>query len=334
MKRKVVFLTILIVIIVISLVVYNKEFSSTEKNSNFLMIMYTDKNLNTTYSRYNLTSKKIEDLYVRKNYDYSDADLNIKNNILYFSGKVNDRISSLHEVNLNKKSPDIKNLILDNASDVQNFRIYNNKIFFRAIIKRHNNFTIGTYDLNTKNINLWNKDDTDSTIYDFCYNQFNNKVYAIESSTNEMNSVNVPTYKVDQYNENGTDKKELLSKKQSINYISVNKEGTKALIAAASDNLGNKIYLVDLKTLSEEKLLESDFSPKKEKYYTYKNPIFSQDDNGFYYLGTTPESETMEDVDGSKIKCNEIYYYDLSTKKSSKIFEVKNKFINSFKIIN
>ncbi|SHI59174.1 hypothetical protein SAMN02745163_00442 [Clostridium cavendishii DSM 21758] len=207
-------------------------------------------------------------------------------------------------------------------------------LVFRTFIKEYHHRTLGTYNLANSKIDIWHNEDNDSTIYTFCYNELNNKVYTIEHSLKEFSTTHyphIPKHKIIQYTENGIRKKEIYSTNKNINDISVNNDATKILFTAANvenSEFINKFYLLDVNSLQKEVILNT-----KDKFTRIKLPKFSLDEKGFYFLGSTPDSKIIEEVEGTlPITENAIYYYEFKTKNTYKVFEIPNNVINIYKL--
>lgn len=304
------------------------------KKDNYISIMYTDLSFTANYGIYDLNSKEFKKIYSRQNDNYSDFAIDHESNMLYYSASI-DKKYNLYKVDLSKKKMVPEKLLEDNINaDI--FKLNNNKLFFRTRMYGHRNFTIGVYDLSNKRVNIWDEDETDITNYTFCCNKFNNKIYTIEYSVKDAYSVNskgIPTNSIVRYDENGNKEKELYSTKKFIHCISVNSDGTKALIIASEDEPVFTLYLIDLNTGKEEILFKSKETFDGITFLRLKDPQFSSDDKGFYFFASTQDSKILEHYDYTDpLMSREIYYYDFSTKKITKIFGITNEVINRFKL--
>lgn len=329
------FLICTLVFCIISIIILVIEFKFSEANNDFsISLMYTNKEYVANYGLYNVKKKTLQDLYNRKNEHYSDYIIDEKNNKVYYSELANKKYN-IYELNLLDKH--IKSVDLgDYSADI--FSLQNSKLIFRTIGK-DKKYTIGTNDLINKEMYIWDIKDEDSLIYNFYHDVFDNRVYTIERSRNEMISnkfEDIPTHKIIQYDENGAERKLIYSTKKFINNISVNSAKDKILFDASDiDNNAviNKIYLINLNKNSEEILIKPDDLIENHKFTLIKKPKFSPDNRGFYFLGSTTQSNIIEDTDvGMPIYSNALYYYEFSSKKITKIFENKDAIINDFKI--
>lgn len=313
-----------------------KNISSPYKKNQYITIMYTDRDYITNYGIYDLNSKKFKPIYSRRKQNYSDFVFDEKNNILYYSDLI-DKKYDIYRVDLSKKESSPIKLLGDNYNgDI--FNLLNNNLVFRTREKGHRNYTIGTYNLTNNNVIIWNKGEVDSNIYNFCCNSSNNKIYTIERSLKDMDTKkfpNLPTHWIFQYSENGVKEKQLYATKKDIMNISVNNDGSKILFDATSvedNDTIHKIYLLDLSTSNEKVIIKPGDAFEKDTFTRIKEPKFSPDGKSFYFLGSTTKSSIVEKIQGGPATTsNAIYYYQFSSKKISKIFEVPNTFINEFK---
>lgn len=333
MKKKKYALIIISIVILLSIVLTYIIINS--KKDSYLSILYTDKNLVSTYGMYDLESSNFKALYTRTKNGYADISIDKKNNILFYSDKDgNESVSSIVKVDLSKNNDNTTKLVNGDIFDV-----YNNTIFFRKLQDGHHKFSIGSYNIDNGKWSIWNNTENDLTSTNFYYNFLNKKLYTIEFSLAEVpikRLPNMPTNKIVQYDTSGVKEKEIYSTNKNINNISINKKGNKVLFDAASfenDRVTNKIYLVNLDTGNEEILIKPNDVFNNETFISFKSPQFSLDEKGFYFIGTTTESKVIEQVKGTTpTLSNAIYYYEFDTKKVSKIFEAPNMFINKFKI--
>jgi hypothetical protein len=317
---------------------YKKAVNSTSKGHTYISLMYSnkhDEDYVANYGIYNINSNEFKHLYSHKKHGYSDFAIDTKNNILYYSDLIDKRYN-IFRANLNSKDLNYLKMLNVNG-DI--FNLYKNKIVFRSFDKVNQRHSIGIYDLINDKVKLWNNEDKDSTIYNFCCNTFNSRIYTIELSLTEMHTKrfpNIPKHRIIQYNEYGIKEKEVYSSDKFMNNISVNSDGNKVLFDATNieDNKPiNKIYMIDLNSLKEIIMIESKGKFEEYPLTRMKMPQFSPDGKGFYFLGSMSTSKIIEHPEGTiPVTVNSIYYYDFSTKNIVKIFEVPNAFINIYKI--
>jgi hypothetical protein len=317
-----------------------KTINSTNRGNTYISLMYTNKfnkDYVANYGIYNVYSNEFETIYSHKKHDYSDFSIDIKNNSLYYSDLIEKRYN-IYKVNLSKKDPNPIKSLNDNVNgDI--FNLYKDRIIFRSFDKVYQRHTIGTYDLRSGKVKIWNNQDKDATIYNFYCNNFNSRIYTIERSLKEMytkNFPNIPKHRIIQYNQSGIKEKEIYSSDKFINSICVDNDGNKVLFDATNieGNVPiNKIYMVDLNSLKEEIMIETKGKFDKYMLTRMKMPQFSPDGKGFYFLGSTSTSAIIEHPEGSiPTTVNSIYYYEFLTKNIFKIYEVPNAFINIYKI--
>lgn len=340
MNRKLLFINGIVALITLILLgYYNKTNSKVSVISNVnekdnIYIMYTDKDYKSHYNRYNILNKFTEEIFTRKNYNYSDFNVDEINNIMYYSEFVNNK-HDIYKVDLSDRNKKVTRLLGSKYSGDM-FELNNDKIIFRTFSKDRRGYTLGVYSLKDNKVELWNNEDNDVYIFNFYWDKYIRAVYTVERSLKDMETALIPTHKIFKYDENGENKQMLYSTDKSINNISVNYQVNKIIFDASTienDNLINKIYLLDLNNNVEKILIEPDNKFDSISISTAKAPEFSSKGDGFYFLATTPKSKIIQEVKGSTpIMSNSIYYYDLDSKKVSRIFEAGKFVINSFKL--
>ncbi|MCB2312700.1 hypothetical protein LGL55_15590 [Clostridium tagluense] len=83
---------------------------------------------------------------------------------------------------------------------------------------------------------------------------------------------------------------------------------------------------MDLNNSSKKLIIKSTMD------YIATHPIFSSDGKGFYFLAINSDSKMLL-ADKQHVKrTRSIYYYDLTTKKTSKIFNKIDGFVNDYNI--
>lgn len=341
MKRKLLFgggiVTIILSVLLIIVGYYNanniKVNASLKDN---IYIMSTGKDDKTTYSVYDTYNKRIKNIFSRKNNSYSDFSVNEIDNTIYYS-ELDDKKYIIYKVDLSAQDKEATRMLEDDYSgDI--FDINNDKIIFRTPTKNRKSETLGVYSLKDKTTQIWNNEDNDVLIFNFYWDKYNHKIYTIERSLKEMETslTQPPTHKIFRYDENGENKQLLYSMNKDINDISVNKEGNKIIfdgITLENDTPVNRIYLLNLNDNTEQILVEPSSKFDDINITAAKIPKFSLNRNGFYFLATTPESEVIEELEGSTpIMSKAMCYYDFDSKKVNIIFEDRNVVINSFKL--
>ncbi len=237
-----------------------------------------------------------------------------------------DRVNgnyNLYKIKTNGKPSDI--IQLTENIKIDKFCLGDNKIFCRARQKKHSNNSIAILNLLNNKLNVCYKEDNDTDVFKLEYNEFTNKIYTIERSMEDRNTFhlpNLPLHKIVVYDENGNRIKELFHMKGFINDISVSKDGSTALVSVSGTTPINEIYLVDLNNSSKKLIIKSTMD------YIATHPIFSSDGKGFYFLAITSDSKVLLDDEHHVEKTRGIYYYDLTTKKTSKVFNKNNGFVN------
>lgn len=337
--RKKIFFLVIILILLLSFMVFTKYnnkdniYTNTYYNDT-ISIMYTDKYYNSTYSIYDTYSKSIENILTRKNENYSDFNIDQKNNFIYFSDLIDSKYT-IYKVDLSNKNKKEFRLLENNYSgDI--FDLNDDKLIFRTLTNDRVRYTIGTYSLADESIKIWHNQDEDSFIYNFYWNKKEKSIYTIERSVKEMESTQIPVHKIFKYNEDGENKKLLYSTDKVIDNISVNEQGTKILLDTSIMKNGeiiNQINLLDLNNNTDKVIIEPNNQSNQNNFNTIKNPQFSLNKDGFYFLATTPKSKVIENLEGSNpIMSNSIYYYDFISNKTYIIFESDEFVINNFKI--
>lgn len=323
-----------------NIILSRKPLPSQDKRNTYMSLMYTNKQQEDYVMNcgiYNAELNKFKTLYSKKKHDYSDFAFDTKNNILYYSD-LTEKKYNIFKINLNEKNLTPSGLLKDNFNgDI--FDLYKNRIVFRMFDRIHQNHTIGTYDLRNGKVIVWKSRDMDMTIYNFYCNSFNNKIYTIERSLKEMHTVrfpDIPRHRIIQYNENGIKEKEIYSTDKFIHNISLDGNGNNILFDAVTiedRKPVNKIYIINLNTLKENILLDTQRQFDKYIFTRLKMPEFSPDGKGFYFLGSVSDSAILEHPEGTiPITVNGIYYYKFSDKSIHKIFEIPHAFINNYKI--
>lgn len=310
------------------------------RRGNFISFMYTEKSNGdyvANYGVYDVHLNKFKIIYSRINHHYSDFAFDNKNTTLYYSDLKNKQYN-IYKVDLNKRSY-VPVKVSNNNVNGDVFSLNKDSIVFRSFDKVYGRHTIGTYDLKSRSLKIWDNEDKDSTIYNFYCNIFNNKIYTIERSLKEMHTSkfpHIPRHRIIQYSQNGDREKEVYSTDKFIDNISVDNDGKRVLFDA-TDIEGNKpvkkIYMLDFNSLKERIMIEPKSEFEKYTIVRMKMPQFSPDGKGFYFLGSDLKSAVIERPEGSvPITSNSIYYYKFSTKNIFKIFEVPNASINIYNV--
>ncbi|GEP65701.1 hypothetical protein CBE01nite_34690 [Clostridium beijerinckii] len=336
MKRKLLFGCGVVILLSLVLLITVRHYNRTNvvvngKDNIYIMSTYDYK---TTYSIYNTYNKSVKNVFFRENKNYSDFNIDEINNTIYYS-ELGDKKYDIYKAELSNESKKATSVLNANYSgDI--FDVSDNKIIFRTPTKNRKSYTLGVYSLKDSTTELWNNKDDDVYIFNFYWDKYNHKIYTIERSINEMESGQIPTHKIFKYDEEGKNKQLLYSTDKSINNISVNNQGDKIIFDATTieNNMPtNKIYLLDLNDNSEQILIQPNDKFQDINISSVKYPKFLLSENGFYFLGTTPKSKIIQELEGSTpIMSNAIYYYDFDSKKISMIFGDTDFVINSFKI--
>lgn len=341
MKRKLLFsggiVTIILSVLLIIIGYYNAnniKANATLKDN--ISIMYTDTDYKTTYSVYDTYNKTIKNVFSRKSKGYSDFSVHEIDNTIYYSER-GDKKNNIYKADLSAQGKEATSILDDDYSgDI--FDVNNDKIIFRTPTKNRKSYTLGVYSLKDKTTEIWNNEDNDVCIFNFYWDKYNHIVYTIERSLNEMQTDQTQplTHKIFKYDENGENKQLLYSTNKDISDISVNNQGNKIIfdaITLENNRPINKIYLLNLNDNTEQVLIEPNSKFGDINITAAKSPKLSLNGNGFYFLATTPESEIIEEVEGSTpIMSKAIYYYDFDSKKVSIIFEDRKVVINIFKL--
>jgi len=210
------------------------------------------------------------------------------------------------------------------------FCLGNNKIYCRARQKNHSNNSIAILNLLDNKLNVCYKEENDVDVFKLQYNQFTHKIYTIERSLKERNNIhmpNMPLDKIMEYDENGNKTKELFQIKGYINDMSVSNDGSTALVSVFTGSTSiNEIYIVNLTNLSKKLIIKCTMDS------LVTHPIFSMDGIGFYFLATNSDSKVLFDDKQHVERTRSICYYDLTTKKTSRIFNKPDGFINDYNV--
>lgn len=325
---KKIFALLISLFLIFFFILYFKSINVKGTNKNYFMtIMYSSINGNTYYYKYDLDNKTYKTIYYTLTNGYSDGIVSEDGNNFYYTYKDSQGKYNLYKKTVNDNSyyseQLTKNIKIDELS------LGDNKIFCRAEQYGHRNNTIAIFDLLNNKLNICETKDTDSTIFNLQYNQFTHKIYTIERSLNEIDTThapNIPAHRIVEYDQNGNKIKELFKMNGFIDNISVSKDGTSALFSVSVDPSLDKIYLINFSSSNKKLILESTTN------YVVSKPIFSSDEKGFYFTAITPTSKVLYDNGNTIERSKGIYYYDFSTKKTSKIFYENNGVVNDFNI--
>lgn len=312
MKKHIIIISIILLLIL--LIGFNL-FTINNKNP-IMTIVYTDKHNKTHYLAYDLKEKSVKEIFNHENLGFSTGSISKDRKKLYFTNRNIDNRGGLYELSI-ENSKNIKEIHLPNLSiDVIN--IIDNKIYFRGLQMDdpyNKAFYIGTYDIKSREIDIWNKDEKDLSILNFTYNPATQKIYAIEISESERMEKDLPINKIVTFDKFGNQKTVLIELEIYIDNISISPDGRYALFSGSTFKPRSDIYMVDLKTSTVTTILESNDNT------SVKWPSFSPDGKGFYYLAITPESKELIDMDGkTNIGTRGVYYYDFASSKTSKIW--------------
>lgn len=302
--------------------------SNQQGYSGLMTIMYTDSNAITHYCSYDIITKITKEVYQRKNNnEYPTGVITKDGNTLYYTAKTSATMApDLFKMDLSNKMSEQ----LTKGIYIDLFHLGNNKLFIKAQKKANRNFKVLTYDLRNSQCNIWDENDADLNTYNLYYNQFNHKVYAIQRSIKEQDSTEVPLHKITEYDENGNKIKLLFSTREFVHDISVSKEGNIALVSSVSYNTNtpiSSIYLINLGTAKVKTIMRSNGDS-----YVIKQPLFSPDEKGFYFLAITPTSKTVCYEANKPVKARGVYYYSFKTKTIKKVFEQENGTVNNYDI--
>lgn len=307
---------------------------STAKD-NTISIMYTDDKGVSTYGLYDILSKTFQEIYSRENIDYSDFFINKKHNSLYYSQVINDKYN-IFKVDLNSKN---EISLFDNIEfSGDRFSISNDIMVTKTLTKDSERSVLGKYNLSTKEFQKFDNFDSDSELVNFYVNENSNLIYTIEHSLKEAKESRLrpSTHSIYKYDIDGKSREFIYSDKNDINNISVNKKDNKLLFDGYTmESVGytNKIYLLDLKSKTSEVLMEPNTIINGIKFDYIKNPKFSPNNEGFYFLAVTENSNVINKNQGENtIKSNGIYYYDFNSKNVELIYDNKTSIINDYKI--
>ena len=305
---------------------YNSNPSS--KVNNFMTIMVNNINMISYYYKYDIETNKFKEVYHKKNNNYTDGEITKDGNTLYYTDKDSNNKYNLYKTNINNSSH--TNQQVTKGIKIDMFCIGDNRIYCRAAQWGHGNYGVAIVNLSNNKLTLLNnKEDFDTDVYNFQYNQYTHKLYTIERSEKELQTIhlpNMPTSKIIEYTENGKKIKELFKIKGYIHNISVSKDGSTALISVTIEPTLDKIFLVNLKNLNKKLLLES------SRDYAVSKAIFSADEKGFYLLAITPDSKVIDSSPQHIVRSRGIYYYNFTTQKTSKVFSISDSFVNDFNI--
>jgi len=330
LKKACIFIALLLLLLIILINVKQvpTPVSFLQEYSSLMTIMYTDADGITHYCKYNMITNNSEEVYQRKNYyEYPAGVITKDSSTLYYTAKASATMKpNLFKMNLSNKT----SKQLTKGIYVDLFHLGNNKLFIKAQKYTDRNFKVLTYDLHNGQCSIWNENDADLNTYNFCYNQSNHKIYAIQRSIKEQDSTEVPLHKTTEYDENGNEIKLLFSMREFVHDISVSKDGKIALVSSVSYNTNtpiSSIYLVNLGTAKVKTIIRS-----SGDNYVIKQPLFSPDEKGFYFLAITPTSKTICYEANKPIKARGIYYYNFKTKTITKVFEKENGTVNNYYI--
>ncbi len=335
MSKAINIIIILLVIILSANIIYyifNSHMSTKiTVNNPTMLIMYTDKNRITHYLAYDLINKNTKEIYNHINRVFPAGSLSPDKKYLYYTERTPEPIYHLYKLDIHNSEKVVQEITIPDFN-MDFIEVNRNKIYMRGLQlddPNRRNFNIGVYDLNSNQMNIWNKEETDKSIFAFDYNPNTLKLYGVERSEKEVRSTQLPdrpTHKIVEFDKNGKRIRELDEINMSITDISVSKDGDTGLFTEASSTPYPSIYMIDFKTSTVTPVIEYD------KKSIVKCPIYSPDEKGFYYLAITPDSKQITSDTGEKAWTRGVYYYDFATKTSTKIFMKDDAIVRNFTI--
>lgn len=208
-----------------------------------------------------------------------------------------------------------------------------NQIILSASPKKQNNIPLIAYELQYKKLNIWHKNDYDTSIQALTFNPFTQKIYAAfyshkerlekskKADLEQTQNVAPPVHTVIEYNTRGEALREIYKSEEMVTLFSVSKDTDFALIRTAPMVFAErKLYLLNLKTGKKELLKTSD-------YGAIEHAFFSPDNKGFFFTAR----KRVKNQDGTP---NSLYYYDLQTGRVNEIFSKQGSYINNFMLLN
>lgn len=319
----------------VNVTLFKEEASKSMMNVDepILLIMYTDLERNTYYVTNDLHSKENKNLLKHKTNNFPDGYLSDNRKTLYFTYSTYNTEWEPHLVkkNFENKNNDCVYLYIPDLYPVQ-IQINKNKIFMKVIQlddPYRRNFNIAVYDLETNEINIWNKEEKDLSVWRFEYNPYTQKLYGVERSESEIREAQppkLPTYKVVEFDKEGNRLRKLLEIKMHIDSISVSKDGKYGIFTGSTHSY-NDIFVVNFEDGTIKTII------KGNSTNLVKWPIFSPEEKGFYFLAITSESVKLTDDTGD-YWTRGVYYYDFQTKEITKIFMKDDGIVVNYKLIN
>lgn len=339
MRKTINIIIALLIIILLANIVYyisnscilKKTSTDNLVNNPIMLIMYTDTNQNTHYLTYDLINKSTREIHNHKNTVFPTSSLSTDKRYLYYTERTPEPIYHLYKLDISSSDQAVKEISIPNFN-MDLIEVSGNKVYMRGLQlddPNRRNFNIAVYDLHNNQLTIWNEEESDMSIFAFDYNPFTLRLYGIERSEKEVRSTQLPdraTHKIVEFDMTGKRIRELLNVKMSITNLSVSKDGTTGLFSGASSTPYPSIYMIDFQTSTITPIIEYD------KKSIVKWPVYSTDEKGFYYLAITPESKQITSITGEKAWTRGIYYYDFSTKTSTKIFMKDDGIVRNFNI--
>lgn len=337
MKKKIYTITIVLLFSILMMnIVYfiSNSFYTKTTNNPTMLIIYTDVNNITHYVSYDFEKKSTKEIFNHENVGFPTGSFSDDRAYLYYTYRTPELNYHLYEADIRSNNK-VKNEINIPSLAVDLLEVDGNKIYMRALQldnPNRRNFNVVVYDMQSKEIDIWNKEETDISVYKFDYNPNTQKLYGVERSEKEIRSQlpdRAPN-RIVEFDKNGNRIQELLEMNMAIDSISVSKDGNKGLFSGNTTTTTpySTIYMADFKTSTVTPILEGN------NQSIIKWPVFSPDEKGFYYLAITPDSKQMTGESGETAWTRGVYYYDFTTKTNSKIFMKDDGTVRYFIIHN
>jgi len=332
-----IFLTVIVFITYVNLMLSHNDKGKMQTtfmtNNSTMLIMYNDMNDRTNYVIIDLITMEEKEILEVDFFGFPNSYLSHDKQFLYFTYTTYITEWESHLIRTNININDNYDWVYFDTPGlyVNDIEIHNDKIFMKVVQLDNpyrRNFNIAVYDINTKEINLWNKEEFDLSIWKFDYNPYTQKLYGVERSESGIRKAQppkLPTYRIVEFDKDGNRLEELLEIKMSIDSISVSKDGKYGIFSGSTHSY-NDIFIINFEDGTIKRILEGNSTN------LVKWPIFSPDEKGFYYLAITSDSKILKD-DTGQYMTRGVYYYDFETKEAKLIFMKDDGIVLNFEVI-
>ncbi|MCG3086839.1 hypothetical protein [Sporosarcina cyprini] len=341
MKRKITFFIIIVVILFLfrNELINDKEDLSDKSVTltNLYINLFDPKSLVNIFYQYNQTSQENKVLLKKDIVDYTAFAFSEHSNSLYFADKAKDNTMQLFVKNL--KTNQTKQLTSEvNNVDFIQIDKTETTIFMRVLLKNENrNFHIATYDIETKELKIWDETNTDKSILNFDYNKNNNKLviasYSQAEDTKKLEEANEnqtillpPKYSIDIYDISGNMEKRITTMEVFISGVSFSPDQEALLLSYDEDLISPLSYVVEIDV--NTKKIKPLFNTQS-KYSKIRAVKYDEKNEGFFFLSSFKKNKNHYNALEIPEK-SVLSYYDLKKNKIKDIWQTNKGVIVNY----